>query len=347
MKRKQFTFLVAALMVVSACFGMPSYANSNASYGKIVNRETSIIDESKPEQIFRSNGINELSETQNISGELLDAVKSSPGEFDFERDNMEVTVSNNVKEGILLKDSDANVNLNIQVEDIDFRAPKIIDNSIVYESKTDDVLLGVDVMDGGVRQTFILKNPDAEKTFAINYNAKNIGYLNFAYMEDGTTDGSVVIYDKNGEIIAGIEAPWAKDKNGNDVKTHYEINGTELIQVVEPEEENEYPIIADPLTYSSFFKSSKWIWRKNSDYKRSLSIEPKWASCGYAAGLSAWPYLKKKHDSSKYWKNTGGLKDQFLCHANFAQKWKTPWNIEPGRPNVSYVKTVAHGCNPK
>ncbi|NMH70511.1 DUF2599 domain-containing protein [Bacillus sp. RO3] len=59
----------------------------------------------------------------------------------------------------------------------------------------------------------------------------------------------------------------------------------------------------------------------------------------------AWNKLYAVHSSSSNWYNTGGMKDQFDCHATYART-KSRWNLEPSRPNVSYAETVAKACNP-
>lgn len=39
------------------------------------------------------------------------------------------------------------------------------------------------------------------------------------------------------------------------------------------------------------------------------------------------------------------MKNQYICHRDYAQGFKTPWNLEPARPLVSYAETVKHACN--
>ncbi|MEJ9209242.1 hypothetical protein [Paenibacillus larvae] len=39
---------------------------------------------------------------------------------------------------------------------------------------------------------------------------------------------------------------WAKDANGNDIPTHYEIRGNDLVQKVEFNENTAFPVVADP-----------------------------------------------------------------------------------------------------
>ena len=43
--------------------------------------------------------------------------------------------------------------------------------------------------------------------------------------------------------------------------------------------------------------------------------------------------------------NLGGLRDQRICHQQFAF-FKATWNLDEIRPDVSYAATVAAACNP-
>jgi len=181
----------------------------------------------------------------------------------------------------------------------------------------------------------------------VSYDADQAGYINYLYDENGEAEGSAILYDKNGDVLVGISIPTAKDNNGVPVETHYEIKGTELTQVIQTTKDTAYPVAAASESYSSYFKSSKWIYRSNAQYKRALSIEPKIQACGAIGGNASWPFLKKKHKGSKYWSNTAGMKNQYLCHAIIPQNLKTPWNIEPKRPYASFLSTCAQGCNPK
>lgn len=44
-----------------------------------------------------------------------------------------------------------------------------------------------------------------------------------------------------------------------------------------------------------------------------------------------------------------GMREQFLCHWNFAEfvePGKVSWNLEPWRPEVTYEEMIATRCNP-
>ena len=54
--------------------------------------------------------------------------------------------------------------------------------------------------------------------------------------------------------------PWAKDANGQDVPTHYEIDGTIVTQIVEHKGDDvAYPVVADPKIRC---KICGKVWRK-------------------------------------------------------------------------------------
>lgn len=58
-------------------------------------------------------------------------------------------------------------------------------------------------------------------------------------------DGGVQISDRDGGDLGVVAAPWAQDANGAPVPTHYEIEGTHLVQVVE-HQGAAHPVVADP-----------------------------------------------------------------------------------------------------
>lgn len=59
-------------------------------------------------------------------------------------------------------------------------------------------------------------------------------------------DGRVTIATPSGEMIAGIDAPWAVDADGRKLNTHYKVDGSRLIQIVETDHHTVFPVVADP-----------------------------------------------------------------------------------------------------
>ena len=67
----------------------------------------------------------------------------------------------------------------------------------------------------------------------------------------------------------------------------------------------------------------------------------------HLVGVWGWDELYEKYKDGGRGINTniGGLRDQYICHQQFAFL-KDRWNLDEWRPDVSYPSTVAAGCNP-
>ncbi|MEO6794586.1 MAG: DUF2599 domain-containing protein [Mycobacterium sp.] len=64
-----------------------------------------------------------------------------------------------------------------------------------------------------------------------------------------------------------------------------------------------------------------------------------------ADGRQAWREVLANEPEA----DTPGMRDQFLCHwnyAEFARPGKTSWNLEPRRPVVDDATMLESGCNP-
>ena len=112
-------------------------------------------------------------------------------------------------------------------------------------------------------------------------------------------------------------------------------------------------IILEPTVYiqtraSSFkhFKSISWISRSDGI---SLSVMPN--SPFTISKESAWSEIYKfiqyhpMYTQVKNDKKQTSMYNQFVCHADFAKGFKTPWNLEPWRQDKGYWGFVRGGCN--
>jgi hypothetical protein len=79
------------------------------------------------------------------------------------------------------------------------------------------------------------------------------------------------------------------------------------------------------------------------DGGRSLAINPNtWArAAGQAGDDATWSALIAAHPDA----NTPGMHDQLTCHSIGAPT-KATWNLEPWRPDVGLLATIAARCNP-
>jgi hypothetical protein len=79
------------------------------------------------------------------------------------------------------------------------------------------------------------------------------------------------------------------------------------------------------------------------DGGRSLAVDPNtWARAAGQAGADAtWSAVIAAHPDA----NTPGMHDQLTCHSIGAPT-KATWNLEPWRPDVGLLATIAARCNP-
>lgn len=174
------------------------------------------------------------------------------------------------------------------------------------------------------------------------------GYMD--YIADPKEDiDNIVVYNKDNVAIGGFSNSIVIDKNKNVTNTELEIQGNCVIQKLPANSNNlnvsRSEITASSLSYSHFYKSSKWIIRKGKEYPLSLHIDTK-PNAQWDFVQVAWDVLKNKHYKSKNWSNTTGMYRQWYCHLTTVGHFKK-WNLEPKRPNKSLPKTIACKCNPR
>lgn len=122
-----------------------------------------------------------------------------------------------------------------------------------------------------------------------------------------------------------------------------------IAQVVQGLELNSDPHSAGACT--SYIESASWIERYDPGTGKkewSLSVIP--TSCGRVISSDKtndeYAELVKKFGHDWQWKknDSGGMRRQLVCHLSIARD-KTPWNLEPYRPDVTHEVSVASGCN--
>lgn len=115
------------------------------------------------------------------------------------------------------------------------------DGTIAYIEGDSTVSLAVQGVSGGARVQTIIEDESASSTYSYEFDLPPGGEL-IAH-----PDGSVFVVDDDATILAQIDAPWARDADGQALETAYEIDGDVLTQVVEIDDSITYPVVADPL----------------------------------------------------------------------------------------------------
>lgn len=99
-------------------------------------------------------------------------------------------------------------------------------------------------VDGGARALVTLKNAAAPTTQRFDLGLPDGATL----IADGA-GGYDIVTSANGAgaVTRGhIDAPWAKDANGDSVPTSYSLDGSTLVQTIETGPDTAYPVVADP-----------------------------------------------------------------------------------------------------
>lgn len=130
-------------------------------------------------------------------------------------------------------------------------------------------------LDDGAQTLIHINNENAPRQYAFPVELGPDDRLEL--MEDGT-----VSLNSDRFPQGAFEKPWAKDANGADVPTHFEIQGSRLVQVVDFDSNTAFPVVADP----------KFNWGIVSGHVYLNKEETRKAAAAAAGGgLAALPWL--------------------------------------------------------
>ncbi len=114
-----------------------------------------------------------------------------------------------------------------------------VGGTVVYDGQTDASDFAVQAIPDGVRALVSINDASAPRRYAFPISG-DVARI------DQQADGSLVLFDPTGNELGKIDAPWATDANGNSVPTHFEVNGTTVVQVVDFTSQTAFPVKADP-----------------------------------------------------------------------------------------------------
>lgn len=245
--------------------------------------------------------------------------------------------------------------VNITHEDPDLEYIETVDGKVIFKNELEEYSVENIPLIGGAQILYNIESSTSPKKYVLDLKLAEDSRLVYE-------NGEYMIVNALGEVEVLIGAPWAKDSKGQAVKTSYEIKDNQLIQHIEYEGEN-YPLIADPLFCSDTIDNTA---SKYTD-SNTFSVFPRTCARTYitasytlggalvgvfgstAIGIQMWSEVAAdasyKATSTTY---RARLKDQFVCHAvNPLTIWKSSWNLDTNRPDVSLAATYRAGCNPE
>lgn len=143
-------------------------------------------------------------------------------------------------------------------------------------------------------------------------------------------DGSILVTDSDGDAIGGISPAWARDADGTDVPTHYELDGSTVTQVIDTAAATAYPVVADPWLGKALIAKTQWSYAYKND-PRLLVFPTTWGRVwsGTPYWNSQWKEVISKTTSYRSRANTNDMKYQFECHLFWAASyWKASYNLD-------------------
>lgn len=133
--------------------------------------------------------------------------------------------------------------------------------TVVYTSEDKNSSIAVqaisDKKDGmafdAVRTMITIENANAAKEYQFDFDLPEgyslISDYDYKDSHDKWDCGDIYIIDENNNIMATIDAAWAKDANGQNIETYYKVKGNSLIQHITFDNNTAFPIIADPTAH--------------------------------------------------------------------------------------------------
>ncbi|MEJ1191781.1 hypothetical protein [Pseudarthrobacter sp. CCNWLW207] len=114
------------------------------------------------------------------------------------------------------------------------------------EESANSIIVG----DVGVQMLTTIAGADAPTRYSYEVSFKPGQHLEL-------TDSGAAVVNGDGTVALAVASAWAKDANGKNIRTNYEINGSTLTQVVvhTAHEGIAYPVVADPIWIAP------WVYR--------------------------------------------------------------------------------------
>lgn len=147
------------------------------------------------------------------------------------------------------------------------------DGTVVYTSESDAEAVAIQTLPGGeTRIQTVLSGPNSQHEFGY-------GMDGYRATIDSEGNAAFIAVAPEGAYVP-VDAAWAVDANGEAVETYYEVRGDELFQVVVPDADTAYPVVADPT----------WGWRNAAwgltlTRSETASIKDYAAAAGFCAAL--------------------------------------------------------------
>lgn len=223
------------------------------------------------------------------------------------------------------------------------------DGIVSYDNRNGTTTVPVVKDDGSVQITTVIDNASAPTRFDYTIALPAGGHL------EQLEGGMIVIRDADGGFQGGVLPAWAKDADGADVPTHFEVDGGVLTQVVEHDASTSYPVVADPEVGGGLL-AGYWMNRPGHNGYKGASVWSThlsaWGAAVYTQGIVGIEIVKNQGWTE--WRNfpptpvSATIEQQYKCHAQFGYAvWLSGvwWDFETARHSNPNWLWDSHGCN--
>lgn len=280
-------------------------------------------------------------------------VEVGDGEVSFTENDVTAEVPLDASEPLRLSSEGGGVSVQLpfgdEAELVESEDPGVV----VFDNGNDSTSAVVVHDDSSVQVNTIIESSEAPTRYDYAVTVPDGGRL----ASDET--GAVAVLDADGGFVAGVAAPWAKDANGVEVPTRYEVSGSTLTQVVEHSSAYAYPITADPWWGKRLFQK---VWRGTwkGDYTYNAWVTP-WGALvlsggggigGHIAGGfimrgAGWDEWRSAYPAVT---NKATLRQQYDCHVAagvYGLPFTKDYNLERARSNRDnwFPNVWNHHCN--
>lgn len=284
MKMKLLAFLIAGMMTTAAIPEFTFAAEDNEAGGEEMCTEMQLPDPADGAPVMQEEPSTQSCDVPETSSEIADLmgcyvneneinnnIATEKGDFVAVGKDADITIPGDAADGIVIDGNGAKpIEMLLPSEAGNESAEMTEEGTIIYNPENENIAIGVQPLSGGkganrwdaVRVLVEIENSDASNEYGFKYNLPK-GYQLIkaedwykkyiklytekkSRQDDFITPGEVYIIDKAGTVVESIDPAWAFDAENNAVPTHYEVRGTELVQVVSFDENTAFPVIADP-----------------------------------------------------------------------------------------------------
>lgn len=266
----------------------------------------------------------------------------------FSSEGATITVPEDARRGVSLESKskdDADLSISLPFADEDTERHLTSAGLVTYENSNDTFSVPLPYDDGSIQMNTVIESASAPKRFEYE-----VGLPDGVMMSH--IDGGGVVLERGAETVATIAPAWARDANGNEVETWYEIEDATLVQMVEHSDADAYPVVADPYLGINLFGHVYTDWIDGA-MRVNASLSPYgWSQYARPSGqviLNTYGYdeVLSRGADVRTAMNKLSMTQQFQCHALGALA-AGQWNLEKWRPNrtTSWTWGVqVHHCN--